>query len=88
MPQTPIREDSFPEQEQQQGGATPESRQRSRSNRSRSNSALGAPTVMAGLIAAGVAAGWQPNSRQSVDEREEDGEGQDRGEEREGRKTE
>jgi Ca2+-transporting ATPase len=88
MPSTPIREDSFPEQQQQQGAATPDSRQRSRSNRSRSNSALGAPTVMAGLIAAGVAAGWQPNSRQSVDEREEDGDGQAHGgEERERRKT-
>lgn len=79
MPQTPIREDSFPEQQQ---AATPDSRQRSRSNRSRSNSALGAPTVMAGLVAAGVAAGWQPNGRQSVDEREEEDGGHGQGENR------
>ncbi|KAI1325968.1 putative calcium P-type ATPase [Xylariaceae sp. FL0255] len=56
-PQTPTREDSM-------GAAsvapTPDSRRRSRSMRSRSNSALGAPTVMAGLIAGSVAAGWSP----------------------------
>jgi Ca2+-transporting ATPase len=56
-PQTPTRADSF--------GApspapTPDSRRRSRSTRSRSNSALGAPTVMAGIIAGSVAAGWSP----------------------------
>ncbi|KAI0429324.1 hypothetical protein F5Y09DRAFT_261091 [Xylaria sp. FL1042] len=56
-PHTPIREDSF--------GApspapTPDSRRRSKSMRSRSNSALGAPTVMAGIIAGSVAAGWSP----------------------------
>ncbi|KAI8626479.1 putative calcium P-type ATPase [Xylariaceae sp. FL1651] len=56
-PQTPTREDSF--------GApsiapTPDSRRRPRSMRSRSNSALGAPTVMAGIIAGSVAAGWSP----------------------------
>ncbi|KAJ2996983.1 hypothetical protein NUW58_g799 [Xylaria curta] len=56
-PHTPTREDSF--------GApspvpTPDSRRRSRSIRSRSNSALGAPTVMAGIIAGSVAAGWSP----------------------------
>ncbi|KAI0102300.1 hypothetical protein GGR51DRAFT_562737 [Nemania sp. FL0031] len=56
-PHTPTREDSF--------GApsptpTPDSRRRSRSMRSRSNSALGAPTVMAGIIAGSVAAGWSP----------------------------
>ncbi|KAI3335663.1 hypothetical protein F4824DRAFT_153641 [Ustulina deusta] len=56
-PRTPTREDSF--------GApspapTPDSRRRSRSMRSRSNSALGAPTVMAGIIAGSVAAGWSP----------------------------
>ncbi|KAI1366925.1 hypothetical protein F5Y08DRAFT_337175 [Xylaria arbuscula] len=56
-PGTPIREDSF--------GApspapTPDSRRRSKSMRSRSNSALGAPTVMAGIIAGSVAAGWSP----------------------------
>lgn len=56
-PHTPTREDSF-------GAAspapTPDSRRRSRSTRSRSNSALGAPTVMAGIIAGSVAAGWSP----------------------------
>ncbi|KAI0553910.1 putative calcium P-type ATPase [Xylaria curta] len=57
VPHTPTREDSF--------GApspapTPDSRRRSRSMRSRSNSALGAPTVMAGIIAGSVAAGWSP----------------------------
>ncbi|KAI1741737.1 putative calcium P-type ATPase [Xylaria scruposa] len=57
IPHTPTREDSF--------GApspapTPDSRRRSRSMRSRSNSALGAPTVMAGIIAGSVAAGWSP----------------------------
>lgn len=57
-PGTPPREDSFGTP-----AATPESRQRSRSSRSRSNSALGAPTVMAGLIAAGVAAGWSPSGK-------------------------
>lgn len=40
--------------------AATESRRRSRSTRSRANSALGAPTVMAGIIAAGVAASWSP----------------------------
>lgn len=62
MPQTPTdahREDSF--------GTTgtyhtPESRKRGRSNRSRSNSALGATTVMAGIIAGSVA-GWSPIER-------------------------
>ncbi|KAI1826986.1 putative calcium P-type ATPase [Xylaria intraflava] len=39
---------------------TSDSRRRSRSVRSRSNSALGAPTVMAGIIAGSVAAGWSP----------------------------
>ncbi|KAI1118261.1 putative calcium P-type ATPase [Nemania sp. NC0429] len=57
VPHTPTREDSF-------GAAspapTPDSRRRSRSTRSRSNSALGAPTVMAGIIAGSVAAGWSP----------------------------
>jgi Ca2+-transporting ATPase len=54
-PQTPVREDSQPSP-----ALTPESRARSRSNRSRSNSALGAPTVMAGIIAGSVAATWSP----------------------------
>ncbi|KAG6011511.1 hypothetical protein E4U43_008264 [Claviceps pusilla] len=69
-PQTPTREDSF-------GSPcpTPDSRARSRSNRSRSNSALGAPTVMAGLVAAGIAAGWQPRGRPSAEEKCEGREG-------------
>ncbi|KAM3071240.1 plasma membrane calcium [Clarireedia jacksonii] len=41
---------------------TPESRRRGRSTRSRSNSALGATTVMAGIIAGSVA-GWSPIER-------------------------
>lgn len=41
---------------------TPETRKRGRSNRSRSNSALGATTVMAGIIAGSVA-GWSPIER-------------------------
>ncbi|TPX18076.1 uncharacterized protein E0L32_011846 [Thyridium curvatum] len=60
-PQTPTREDSL-------GSVmipTPDSRKRSRSMRSRSNSALGAPTVMAGIIAGSVAAGWSPIDRVS-----------------------
>ncbi|EEY22033.1 plasma membrane calcium-transporting ATPase [Verticillium alfalfae VaMs.102] len=57
-PATPPRQASISEAPP---APTPESRRRSRSNRSRSNSALGAPTVMAGLIAAGVAANWTPN---------------------------
>jgi Ca2+-transporting ATPase len=59
MPQTPSgesqREGSFPAQQQ------PDSYQRG-SNRSRSNSALGATTVMAGIIAGSVA-GWSPMER-------------------------
>ncbi|KAL7960335.1 calcium P-type ATPase [Trichoderma compactum] len=58
------REDSFPSRV-----ATPVSRQRSRSARSRSNSALGATTVMVGIMAAGVgAAGWSPNGRKMDEE--------------------
>jgi len=45
---------------------TPESRRRSRSSRSRSNSALGATTVMAGIIAGSVA-GWSPIERREGD---------------------
>ncbi|KAI2610597.1 calcium-translocating P-type ATPase [Hypoxylon sp. NC1633] len=56
-PQTPTREDSF---SNPSPAPTPDSRKRSRSIRSRSNSALGAPTVMAGIIAGSVAAGWSP----------------------------
>ncbi|KAL7622524.1 plasma membrane calcium [Parahypoxylon ruwenzoriense] len=60
MPQTPTREDSF---STPSPAPTPDSRRRSRSMRSRSNSALGAPTVMAGIIAGSVAAGWSPIER-------------------------
>ena len=45
---------------------SPESRKRGRSNRSRSNSALGATTVMAGIIAGSVA-GWSPIERNHSD---------------------
>ncbi|KAI2469645.1 calcium-translocating P-type ATPase [Annulohypoxylon bovei var. microspora] len=60
VPQTPTREDSF---SVPSPAPTPDSRKRSRSMRSRSNSALGAPTVMAGIIAGSVAAGWSPIER-------------------------
>lgn len=62
IPQTPEyqREDSFGTT--QPTYPTPESRKRGRSNRSRSNSALGATTVMAGIIAGSVA-GWSPIER-------------------------
>ncbi|KAM0562804.1 hypothetical protein ACHAPJ_001644 [Fusarium lateritium] len=58
-PQTPTQENPF------EGSpiGTPSSGKGPRSTRSRSNSALGAPTVMAGIVAAGVAAGWQPKMR-------------------------
>ncbi|KAI0400294.1 hypothetical protein F4802DRAFT_504011 [Xylaria palmicola] len=56
-PNTPTREDSFGTPSP---APTPDSRRRSRSMRSRSNSALGAPTVLAGIIAGSVAAGWSP----------------------------
>ncbi|KAI1777310.1 calcium-translocating P-type ATPase [Hypoxylon cercidicola] len=59
-PQTPTGEDSF---SVPSPAPTPDSRKRSRSMRSRSNSALGAPTVMAGIIAGSVAAGWSPVER-------------------------
>ncbi|KAH6981148.1 hypothetical protein BKA56DRAFT_486015 [Ilyonectria sp. MPI-CAGE-AT-0026] len=62
MPQTPVQEDGIGSPV-----ATPDSRRRPRSNRSRSNSALGAPTVMAGIVAAGVAAGWQPRTRAAME---------------------
>ncbi|KAF4458456.1 hypothetical protein FALBO_14805, partial [Fusarium albosuccineum] len=65
-PQTPTQENPF------DGSpiATPSSGRGPQSTRSRSNSALGAPAVMAGIVAAGVAAGWQPTGPQ-------DGEGED-----------
>lgn len=66
LPQTPDlqQEDSFnppPGGQSPAGGHSPDSRRR-RSNRSRSNSALGATTVMAGIIAGSVA-GWSPIER-------------------------
>lgn len=71
-PATPQRQDSLSSTQLHTPVATPASRRRSRSNRSRSNSALGAPTVMAGLVAAGVAGGWPPaadgRSREGVHE--------------------
>lgn len=64
VPQTPSgesnREDSFGSNGEP--AHTPQSRKRGRSNRSRSNSALGATTVMAGIIAGSVA-GWSPIER-------------------------
>ncbi|KAH9885531.1 hypothetical protein F4778DRAFT_774305 [Xylariomycetidae sp. FL2044] len=59
-PQTPTGEESVGNPSPV---PTPDSRRRSRSMRSRSNSALGAPTVMAGIIAGSVAAGWSPVER-------------------------
>ncbi len=60
LPQTPTREDSFGSHS---GVPTPDSRRRSRSMRSRSNSALGAATVMSGIVAGSIAAGWSPIDR-------------------------
>jgi Ca2+-transporting ATPase len=73
VPSTPTREDSFGSMlGATMGATTPDSaRKRSRSMRSRSNSALGAPTVMAGIVAAGVAAGWSPIVRQGSNTGEE-----------------
>jgi Ca2+-transporting ATPase len=62
----PQREDSFGSQGTR---VTPGSRKRGRSNRSRSNSALGATTVMAGIIAGSVA-GWSPIERNYNSENE------------------
>ncbi|CAL3970873.1 unnamed protein product [Diplocarpon coronariae] len=63
LPQTPndgeAQDDGVASQPPQ---PTPDARKRSRSNRSRSNSALGATTVMAGIIAGSVA-GWSPIER-------------------------
>jgi len=59
-PSTPVREDSVGSMAPT---PTPDSRKRSRSMRSRSNSALGAPTVMAGIIAGSIAGGWSPVDR-------------------------
>ncbi|KAK3945570.1 hypothetical protein QBC46DRAFT_94474 [Diplogelasinospora grovesii] len=60
LPQTPTREDSFGSHSP---APTPDSRRRSRSMRSRSNSALGAATVMTGIVAGSIAAGWSPIER-------------------------
>jgi len=65
IPQTPEgQEDTF--NSPINGSHSPDSRKRSRSNRSRSNSALGATTVMAGIIAGSVA-GWSPIERNHED---------------------
>lgn len=58
LPQTPTREDSY-----SSIAPTPDSRRRSRSTRSRSNSALGAATVMTGIVAGSIGAGWSPIDR-------------------------
>ncbi|PSR97410.1 hypothetical protein BD289DRAFT_503666 [Coniella lustricola] len=66
-PATPTRENSFGSNRAggPLGPATPESgRKPSRSIRSRSNSALGAATLMTGLVAGSIgAAGWSPVER-------------------------
>nr|AMR06578.1 calcium ATPase 1 [Valsa mali var. pyri (nom. inval.)] len=70
-PQTPTRENSFSSSRVGGGAAaagstTPDSRKRSRSmrSRSRSNSALGAATLMTGIVAGSIgAAGWSPIDR-------------------------
>lgn len=82
-PATPTRENSL-----EVRATTPESRNRSKSARSRSNSALGAPTVMAGIVAAGVAAGWSPMGRVSAEDREEGGSPPRTAEGNRGRKSE
>lgn len=70
IPTTPIREDSFGSNGGGNSGVivgsgTPDSRKQSRSVRSRSNSALGAATLMTGLVAGSIgAAGWSPIERQ------------------------
>lgn len=70
VPRTPPRENSFSSNGAANnsfiaGSGTPESRKQSRSNRSRSNSALGAATLMTGLVAGSIgAAGWSPIERQ------------------------
>ncbi|KAF3762054.1 hypothetical protein M406DRAFT_94760 [Cryphonectria parasitica EP155] len=67
LPMTPTRENSFGSTSagNMLGQGTPESsRKPSRSIRSRSNSALGAATLMTGLVAGSVgAAGWSPVDR-------------------------
>lgn len=71
MPVTPTRENSFGSNGGGgnsgivAGSGTPDSRKQSRSIRSRSNSALGAATLMTGLVAGSIgAAGWSPVERQ------------------------
>ncbi|KAM5348731.1 hypothetical protein ACJ41O_008554 [Fusarium nematophilum] len=68
-PQTPVQENPF----DGSPTATPSSGKRPRSTRSRSNSAMAAPTVMAGIVAAGVAAGWQPMTRPGQEEGDNQG---------------
>ncbi|RDA92486.1 hypothetical protein CP533_6420, partial [Ophiocordyceps camponoti-saundersi (nom. inval.)] len=62
------RSDSMKMSTREDGGIESELKQRWGSTRSRSNSALGAPTVMAGIVAAGVAAGWSPTGRVTSEE--------------------
>ncbi|KAL2150881.1 hypothetical protein VTH82DRAFT_7444 [Thermothelomyces myriococcoides] len=62
IPQTPTRADSVTSAAAAAPAPTPDPRRRSRSMRSRSNSALGAPAVMAGIVASSVAAGWSPTT--------------------------
>ncbi|SPQ26900.1 d61fdb82-817a-4fa9-a541-f6239a72e5b4 [Thermothielavioides terrestris] len=63
LPQTPTRQDSIGSV-----APTPDSRRRSRSMRSRSNSALGAATVMTGIVAGSIGAGWSPIDRRGESE--------------------
>ncbi|KAM7223988.1 plasma membrane calcium-transporting ATPase [Rhypophila decipiens] len=65
IPQTPTREDSFGKHSP---APTPDSRTRTKSNRSRSNSVLGAATVMSGIVAGSIAAGWSPIERRAGDD--------------------
>lgn len=71
-PSAPTRESSFNSKAPGAGDgglasvATPDSKKQSRSIRSRSNSALGAATLMTGLVAGSIgAAGWSPVERQA-----------------------
>lgn len=66
IPQTPTGGEFQQEDNLTSPHPTPDSRKRGRSTRSRSNSALGATTVMAGIIAGSVA-GWSPIERSQGD---------------------
>ncbi|KAI8710463.1 Calcium-transporting ATPase [Fusarium sp. LHS14.1] len=74
IPQTPVQQDDGV----MSPAATPNFQMRPRSNQSRSDSALGAPTVMAGVVAAGVGAGWQHMTR-PTHEGQTEGDNQDNG---------